>query len=165
MRVSVKLKGLPAEWASACRHAITALNGVFTTQHVNVVLEADGHVGPIISVRVDPSIQGTAVHGQTHAEFNNDLLLTADVRLPEKVLINTPARLRNAGPGVFQVIAAHEFVHALGQEHHNSHLMAQTMQKDAGDSPGQDRLRGGSVVLPPIALSPDSISLLQSIWR
>jgi len=165
MRVSVKLKGLPSEWASACRHAITALNGVFKTKHVSVVLEADGNTGPIISVRVDTSIQGTAVHGQTHAEFHNDVLATADVRLPEKILINTPARLRNAGPAVFQVIAAHEFVHALGQEHHNSHLMAQTMQKDAGDSPGQDKLRAGAIVLPPIVLSDDSISLLQSIWH
>jgi hypothetical protein len=165
MIVSVKLIGLPSDWSGACRAAITALNGIFRTKRVNVVLQAEGRTGPIISVRVDPTIQGTAVHGQTHAEFNNDILTKADVRLPQKILINTPAGMRNAGRGVFQVIAAHEFVHALGQEHHNSHLMAQTMQKDVGDSPGQDKLRAGATSLPPISLSDDSIALLRSIWR
>jgi hypothetical protein len=165
MNVSVRLKGLPVEWAGACRHAITALNGIFRTKHLNIVLEAEGRTGPIISVRVDLSIQGTAVHGRTHAEFSNDILTRAEVRLPQKILMNTPSRLRNAGPGVFQVIAAHEFVHALGQEHHNSHLMAQTMQKEAGDSPGQDKLRAGAILLPPISLSENSVSLLRSIWR
>lgn len=165
MIVSVKLTGLPTAWASACRQAIAALNKIFKSQHVNVVLQIDGRGGPTISVRVDPSIQGTAVHGKTNAEFRNDILTKADVRLPQKILINTPSGLRNAGAAVFQVIAAHEFVHALGQEHHNSHLMAQTMQKEVGDSPAQDKLRAGGVALPPISLSEDTLSLLRSTWR
>lgn len=165
MIVSVKLAGLPAVWSGPCRQAIASLNKLFKAQHINVVLQIDGRSGPVISVRVDPSIQGTAVHGKTNAEFRNDILTKADVRLPQKILINTPSGMRNAGAGVFQVIAAHEFVHALGQEHHNSHLMAQTMQKDVGDSPGGDKLRAGGVRLPPISLSDDSITLLKSLWH
>ena len=42
MMVSVKLIGLPSDWAGACRHAITALNGIFKTKRVNVVLQAEG---------------------------------------------------------------------------------------------------------------------------
>ena len=162
MRVAVKLKDLPSEWASACRHATTVLNGVFRTKHINVVLEADGHSGPIISVRVDPSIVG--LHGHTSAKTNNDVLTAADVNLPGKPLVSTPARVRNAGSGVLQVIAAHEFVHALGQTGHDSHLMTWKMDVAAAGTPSQDRLRAGAILLPPIILSDDSISLLQSIW-
>jgi hypothetical protein len=43
--------------------------------------------------------------------------------------------------------------------------MAQTMQKEVGDSPAQDKLRAGGVSLPPISLSEDSLSLLRSTWR
>lgn len=162
MRVAVKLKDLPSEWASACRHATTALNAVFRSKQINVVLQADGHAGPIISVRVDPNI--VALHGHTSAESNNAVLTTADVNLPGKPLVSTPASVRNAGSGVLQVIAAHEFVHALGQTGHDSHLMTWKMDVAAGDSPSQDRLRAGALLLPPIILSDDSISLLQSIW-
>jgi hypothetical protein len=166
-RVSVKIKGLPAEWASACRHAVADLNTQFKKKHINVVLEAEGVTGPVVSIRIDPSIAGTAVHGKTLAEFDgaSGLLLNAEVRLPVEVLMSTPARLRNAGAGVLEVIAGHEFVHALGHEPHNTHLMSQTMYKEAGDRPAQDRLRGGTLYLPPLALSDDSIALLQSVWN
>src|ERR1700690_3828298 len=162
MRVAVKLNDLSSEWASACRHAATVLNGIFKTKHINVVLEADGHTGPIISVRVDPAIVG--LHGHTTAESNNSVLTSADVHLPGKPLVSTPASVRNAGSGVLQVIAAHEFVHALGQTDHDSHLMTWKMDVAYGDTPGQDRLRAGAVLLPPIILSEESISLLRSIW-
>lgn len=164
-RVRVRIKGLPAEWASACRRAITDLNAEFRRKHIGVTLEADGLTGPLITVQTDSSIQGTAVHGRTHAEFDGaGTMLSADVRLPVNVLINTPAKLRNAGGGVLEVIAGHEFVHALGHEPHNTHLMSQTMYKEAGDRPAQDKLKGGVVYLPPLALSDDSVSLLKSIW-
>ena len=162
MRVAVKLRDLPSEWAGACRHAITTLNGVFRTKHINAVLEADGHTGPTISVRVDPSIVG--LHGHTTAESSNGVLTAADVHLPGNPLVSTPARVRKPGSGVLQVIAAHEFVHALGQTDHDSHLMTWQMDVAAGDTPSQDKLRAGALLLPPIVLSEDSVSLLQSIW-
>jgi len=163
--VSVKIKGLASEWASAGRLAIPALNAEFRKKHVNVVLEADGVTGPVISLRTDPGIGATAVHGRTHAEFDGSgMLISADVRLPEKVIINTVAGPRNAGPGVLEVIVGHELVHALGHEPHNSHLMTQTMTKDGGSRPGEDRLLAGSVRMPPLVLSDESVALLQSVW-
>jgi hypothetical protein len=165
-RVSVRIKGLPSEWASACRHAVKDLNAEFKKKHVNVILEADGVTGPVISIRTDASIQGTAVHGRTHAEFDGSgMLISAEVRLPVEVIMSTPARLRNGGAGVLEVIAGHEFVHALGHEPHNTHLMSQTLYKEAGDRPAQDRLKAGTIYLPPLVLSEDSVSLLQSVWN
>ena len=162
MKIAVKLKDLPPEWATACRHATTLLNGIFTKKHINVVLEADGHTGPIISVQIDPSIVG--LHGHTTANSINNVLTDAEVNLPGKPLVSTPASVRNAGSGALQVIAAHEFVHALGQTGHDSHLMTWKMDVAAGDKPGQDKLRAGAVLLPPIVLSDDTITLLRSIW-
>jgi hypothetical protein len=162
VRVAVKLKGLPSEWGSACRHATTVLNGVFKTKRINVVLEADGNTGPTISVQADSSIVG--LHGHTTAQTNNGVLTAADVHLPGNALVSTPARVRKPGPGVLQVIAAHEFVHALGQTDHDSHLMTWKMDVAAGDTPSEDKLRAGAILLPPIALSDESIALLRSIW-
>jgi len=42
--------------------------------------------------------------------------------------------------------------------------MTWKMDVAAGDTPGQDKLRAGALLLPPIILSEDSISLLRSIW-
>jgi hypothetical protein len=42
--------------------------------------------------------------------------------------------------------------------------MAQTMQKEMGDRVTQDRLRAGTIYLPPLALSNESVKTLQSIW-
>ena len=162
MRVAVKLKELPSDWASACRHATTVLNGIFKAKHINVVLEADGNTGPIISVQADPSIVG--LHGHTTAESNNNMLTAADVHLPGNPLVSTPARVRKPGSGVLQVIAAHEFVHALGQTDHDSHLMTWKMDVAADNTPSGDKLRAGAILLPPIILSEDSIALLRSIW-
>ncbi|MFL6606063.1 MAG: hypothetical protein ACJ8R9_32700 [Steroidobacteraceae bacterium] len=163
--MSVKIGGLAADWAAACRQAVLQLNSVFHARHINVVLETNGASSPVICVRTDPSIQGSAVHGRTTSEFNSSgAMLRAEVRLPVSVKINTPSGLRNAGPGVLQVIAGHELVHALGHDQHNSHLMAQTMYKEMGDRAGQDKLRAGSISLPPLSLSPESVTTLKSIW-
>jgi ribosomal protein S27E len=91
--------------------------------------------------------------------------IRANVRLPVKVQVNTPAGLRDAGTGVLEVVAGHEFVHALGHEPHNTHLMSQTMYKEAGDRPAQDKLKGGTVHLPPLTLSDASASLSKSAWN
>jgi len=164
-RVSVKIGGLTADWAAACRQAVTQLNSLFHSRHINVVLETNGAANPIISVRTDPSIQGSAVHGRTTSEFNSTGgMLRAEVRLPASVKINTPSGPRSAGPGILQVIAGHEIVHALGHNEHNSQLMAQTMYKEMGDRAGQDKLRAGTLSLPPLSLSPESVATLKSIW-
>jgi hypothetical protein len=130
-----------------------------------VTLVVGGSDGPIIAVRTDPAILGTAVHGKTSASTSDSgRLLDADVRLPVTVVVNTPAGVRDAGPGVLEVIAAHEFVHALGQAEHDSHLMAQTLYKQAGDSAAGDRLKADAVVMPPLDLSAATIELLKGIW-
>jgi len=67
-------------------------------------------------------------------------------------------------PGRYEVVAAHELVHSLGHAGHNSHLMAQTFQKVMGDTPAGDRLQANTVILPPLRLSDDSVSLLRGIW-
>ena len=68
-------------------------------------------------------------------------------------------------PGILEVIAGHEFVHALGHSVHNSHLMGQTMYKELGDSGAGDRLRSGGVKMPPLTLAHDSVSQLKTIWN
>jgi len=164
-RVSVKLGGLGSDWTAACKHAVTHLNAAFKTRHVNIVLDANGLTAPMISVKTDPSIQGSAVHGRTTAEFNSTGgMIRSEVRLPVSVLINTPSGQRGAGQGILEVIAGHEFVHALGHDEHNSHLMSQTMYKEMGDRAAQDKLRAGTVHLPPLALSDETVATLKSIW-
>ena len=89
------------------------------------------------------------MHGHTTAETDDaGQLIRAEVRLPVKLTINTPSGMREAGTGMAEVVAAHEFVHALGQAPHNSHLMAQTLHKVLGDRPSGDKLKAGAVVMP-----------------
>jgi hypothetical protein len=164
-RVSVKIGGLTPDWAAACRQAVTQLNALFHARHIKVVLETNGASVPVISVKTDPGIQGSAVHGRTTSEFNaSGGMLRAEVRLPVTVTINTPSGPRKAGVGILEVIAGHEIIHALGHEEHNTHLMAQTMQKEMGDRAGQDKLRAGAIRLPPLSLSNESVTTLKSIW-
>jgi hypothetical protein len=162
--VGVKLGDIGSHWTAACKQAVSDLNSLFRRKGIGVTLAING-AGPTITVRTDPAILGTAVHGRTSAETDDaGRLLRAEVRLPVKVTINTPSGVRNAGTGFAEVIAAHEFVHALGHEPHNSHLMAQTFSKLAGDSAAGDKLTAGSVSLPPLQLSAESVDQLKAIW-
>src|SRR5689334_7076499 len=117
--VSVRLGGIGPHWTAACKQAVSDLNLLFRQWGIGVTLALHGD-GPVISVVTDPGIIGTAVHGRTHAETDGSgRLLRAEVRLPVKLTINTPGGVREAGLGMADVIAAHEFVHALGHEPHN----------------------------------------------
>jgi hypothetical protein len=163
--VIVSLSGVGSEWIKPCQHAVTELNTLFKKNGINVVLATSGSKGPTITVKNDPSIQGTAVHGKTSAETDGSgRLVKAEIRLPVTVTINTPQRVRGAGPGILEVIAGHEFVHALGHSDHNTQLMGQTMYKDMGASAGGDRLKSGVARMPPLTLSDESISALKAIW-
>jgi predicted Zn-dependent protease len=163
--VSVQLGAIDSRWKNACQAAVKDLNALFKQKRVNVVLSTSAASGPTISVRTDPGIVGTAVHGRTTAETSGSgALLRAEVRLPIKVIINTPQGIRDAGPGVLEVIAAHEFVHALGHAEHNSHLMGQTLNKMLGNSPAGDKLQAGGVSMPPLQLAPQSIEQLKALW-
>lgn len=162
--VYVKLGDLGSAWTKACKDAVAHLNTLFVRNKIDVVLQA-GSKTPTISVRTDSSITGNLVHGRTRAEVTEGgKLLRADVRLPVTVSINTPDGLRDAGTGVLEVIAAHEFVHALGHEPHNSRLMGQTLTMELGDTPSGDKLKDGTVGMPPLVLSPQSVTQLKSIW-
>jgi hypothetical protein len=163
--VGVKLdSNIGTLWTSACRQAVHDLNTLFRHKGVAVTLALNG-AGPRISVRTDPGIAGTAVHGRTSAETDGaGKLIRADVRLPVKLTINSPRGIRDAGAGMAEVIAAHELVHALGHEPHNTHLMAQTLQKVLGDRAAGDKLQAGSVAMPPLQLSDESIEMLKGIW-
>lgn len=165
--VNVKLGKIGPSWTKACSQAVKDLNALFKRKGVDVTLSTSGAgKGPTISVSTDPGILGTAVHGKTSAETNDaGKLLGAAVRLPVKVVINSPSGMRDAGPGILEVIAAHEFVHALGQEVHNSHLMAQTMTKMLGNRPAGDKLQAGATQLPPLQLADESIDQLKGLWN
>lgn len=142
--VSVTLGGLDDDWTKACRNAVTHLNFLFKQNGIAVVLAAGGSKGPTITVSTDPNIRGDAVHGRTSAEVDGaNVLIQAKVRLPEKVTINTPQGARKAGVGILEIIVAHEFVDALGQVEHSTHLMAQTLYKEPGNS-GRRRQAEGS---------------------
>jgi hypothetical protein len=162
--VNVKLGGLGTCWTTACKQAVSDLNSLFKRKGIEVALAVNG-AGPTISVRTDPAIAGTAVHGRTSAETDGaGKLLRAEVRLPVKLTINTPRGIRDAGTGMAEVIAAHEFVHALGHEPHNSHLMTQTFNKVMGDRAAGDKLQAGAVAMPPLQLSDESVDMLKGIW-
>jgi hypothetical protein len=162
--VNVKLGDIGPNWTAACKQAVKDLNLLFRRKGIGVALALDG-AGPTIAVRTDPSILGTAVHGKTSAETDGaGRLLRAEVRLPVKLTINTPKGVRDAGTGMAEVIAAHEFVHALGHEPHNSHLMTQTWTKLMGDRAADDKLKAGAVAMPPLQLADDSVELLKQIW-
>lgn len=164
-KVHVNLNEIGPKWTKACKQAVADLNHLLGKNGVGVALSLGGSEGPGITVRTDSSIIGTAVHGKTSAETDDaGRLLSAVVRLPIKVLIPTPSDTREAGPGILEVIAAHEFVHALGQAKHNSHLMAQTWTKLAGDTPAGDTLQAGGISMPPIDLSSDTVDQLKAIW-
>jgi hypothetical protein len=163
--VNVALGHIGAHWTTACKQAVHDLNALFRRKGINVTLALHGE-GPTISVRTDPGIAGTAVHGKTSAETNDaGMLLRAEVRLPVKLTINSPGGIREAGTGMAEVIAAHEFVHALGHEPHTSQLMTQTVYKVLGDRPAGDKLKAGAVVMPPLELADDSVDLLKGIWN
>jgi hypothetical protein len=163
--VNVRLGHIGAHWTSACKQAVHDLNALFRRKGIGVTLAVGGH-GPTISVATDPGIAGTAVHGRTSAETDDaGRLLRADVRLPVKLTINTPSGVREAGVGMAEVVAAHEFVHALGHAPHTSHLMAQTLYKVLGDRPAGDQLKAGAVIMPPLELSDDSVGMLKGIWN
>jgi hypothetical protein len=162
--VNVKLGDIGTHWTSACKQAVHDLNLVFRRKGIDVSLALNG-AGPIVSVRTDSSIVGTAVHGKTNAELDGaGKLVRADVRLPVKLTINAPKGMRDAGLGMAEVIAAHEFVHALGHTPHNSHLMTQTWQKVLGDRAAEDKLQAGAIPMPPLQLSDESVDLLKGIW-
>ena len=163
--VSVNLGHMAAHWATACKQAVHDLNALFRRKGIDVTLALHGG-GPSITVRTDPGIAGTLVHGHTTAETDDaGQLIRAEVRLPVKLTINTPSGMREAGTGMAEVVAAHEFVHALGQAPHNSHLMAQTLHKVLGDRPSGDKLKAGAVVMPPLELADNSVDLLKGIWN
>jgi hypothetical protein len=135
--VNVKLGDIGSQWTAACKQAVSDLNSLFMRKGIEIKLALNG-AGPTITVKTDPGILGTAVHGQTAAETDGaGKLRRAEVGLPVKLTINTPKGIRDAGIGMAEVVAAHEFVHALGHVPHNSHLMAQTLQKVMGDRPRQ----------------------------
>ena len=162
--VNVKLGGIGTYWTTACKQAVSDLNSLFKRKGIEVALAVNG-AGPTISVSTDPAIVGTAVHGRTSAETDGaGKLLRAEVRLPVKLTINTPKGIRDAGTGMAEVIAAHEFVHALGHEPHNSHLMTQTVSKVMGDRAAGDKLQAGAVAMPPLQLSDESVDMLKGIW-
>jgi hypothetical protein len=162
--VGVKLGDIGSHWTTACKQAVHDLNLLFRRKGIEVTLAING-AGPIIAVKTDPAILGTLVHGKTSAETNDaGKLLRAEVRLPVKLTINTPNGVRDAGTGYAEVIAAHEFVHALGHAPHNSHLMAQTFSKSPGDRAAGDKLTAGGVSLPPLDLSTESVDQLKSLW-
>jgi hypothetical protein len=141
------------------------LNELFKHNNIKVTLAAAGPKGPTINVKTDGSIPADAVHGRTSASASGGRLTTADVVLPIKVTINTPQGVRDAGPGVLEVIAAHEFIHALGQGEHTTLLMTRTMYKQPGDNAAGDRLKAEGGTMPPLKLAPDTVSMLKDIWN
>jgi hypothetical protein len=164
--INIKLGKIGASWKQACSLAVADLNALFKRKGIDISLSVSGGRGPTILIETDPSILGTTVHGETTAETTGSgKLLGARVRLPEKVIILTPRGVRDAGPGILEVVVAHELVHALGQVKHNSHLMARTMTKLVGDRSKGDRLQAGAVKLPPLQLAEASIDKLKSIWN
>jgi len=164
-KVYVKLDDVGSYWLRACKEAVVHLNGLFKRNEIAVVLSTTGSEDAKITVKTDAGIQGDAVHGRTSAETTGaGKLLNADVRLPVKVTINTPQGIRDAGVGILEVIAAHEFVHALGHPTHNTKLMGQTLYKEPGDTAAGDKLKAGGIKMPPLDLSDDSIAELKSIW-
>lgn len=163
--VNVKLDGVGNHWAAACKDAVKDLNALFKRKGINVSLALNG-AGPTITVKTDPSIIGTAVHGKTQAELDGrGRMLRAEVRLPVKLTIHTPNGDREAGVGMAEVIAAHEIVHALGHTPHTSLLMAQTMYKVMGNRAAGDKLKAGAVAMPPLQLADDSVEILKEIWN
>ena len=162
--VNVKLGDIGAFWTSACKQAVHDLNVIFKKKGVAVTLAVNG-AGPTISVRTDPTIGALLVHGKTSAETDGSgMLIRAEVRVPAKLSISSPKGIRDAGAGVAEVIAAHEFVHALGHAPHNSQLMTQTWTKVAGDRAAGDKLQAGSSPMPPIQLADESVEMLKGIW-
>lgn len=155
---------LDATWTQAFRQAVTQLNTLFNHQGVAVTLTLTG-AGPVITVRTDPRIGTTAVHGEATTERTaGGRLMRSEVRLPVRIQINTPSGQRQAGLGIYVVVAAHEIVHSLGHDGHNTHLMAQVFQKIMGNSAAGDRLQAGSVIQPPLQLSDASVRMLKGIW-
>ena len=152
-RAVVTLSALPSEWRKASRSAIKDLNALFRRAGIPLLLaEAGSPRAMTIRVKVDAAMSGFLTHGKTStvSDPSTRRPIRADVRVPTVVMIKTPRKPRPYGPGVLKVIIAHEFVHALGHDAHNSHLMTDRPTAEMGDSPRHDVLRAGSVRLPPI---------------
>ncbi len=113
---------------------------------------------------IDPTVHG-GVHGDTRtATTEAGKVLSATVRLPIRSTILTPQGVREVGAGAYEVVAAHEFVHALGHDGHNSHLMTDIMSSVIGNRAAEDKLSAGPIFMPPLQLSEQSVKILKDIW-
>ena len=163
--VNVRLNNVGPTWMSASKRAVEGLNSLFRSSGINVIL-AFGGAGPIISVSTDPT-QLTRLHGYTltSSDERSGKILGAEVRLPVKCLVSAPrVGQREAGLSAYEVVVAHEIVHGLGHDGHNTGLMVDLIQPVIGAHASQDKVTGGGVFMPPLQLSAETIGVLKGLW-
>lgn len=175
-----------ASWTTAVNAAIRDLNSLFTTHSINVSLTASESA--VVVVALSSGNYTFSVDGSPHrGTLRTDILhgvtrsldrITGSTRNREKAYIFLPqdpkvdphaARSRNVGEPVMRVIIAHEFLHALGLDDHDrgfEGLLAGSWTLNEGRRPADDTVTpfGRTTRLPPLTLSADTITRLQTMW-
>jgi hypothetical protein len=184
--LTLNVSGIRGPWSTALAAAIRELNTLFNGHQVNMRL-ATGE-SAVVQVALSGgsytfreggaehtgTLRSDILHGATRSV---DRILgsarnreQAYVFLPREPRVNPRvARSRMVGEPVMRVIAAHEFLHALGLDDHDrgfEGLLAGSWTLNEGRRPASDTVTpfGGSSTLPPLALSAATVARLQALW-
>jgi len=184
--LNIDVSAVHGLWATAIAAAIRELNTLFTSNNVNVslatapsapvkvALSNGTYTFPVNGVNQTGTLRTDVLHGVTRSL---DLQLGKNISrqqaftfLPQHPKTDPQVRTsREVGEPVMRVIAAHEFLHALGLDQHDpsfNGLFAKSWTLNTGGKPSADTVSpfGGTAKLPPLVLSGDTISRLQTLW-
>jgi hypothetical protein len=175
-----------AAWRTAVAAAIRELNGLFQSRSVGVTLTTGESAVVVVALSTGSytfNVDGTDHTGTLRTDILHGVTrsidrITGNDRNREKAYIFLPAnprvnpraaRSRTVGEPVMRVIAAHEFLHALGLDAHDramEGLLAGSWSLNEGRRAADDTVTpfGGSATLPPLALSGDTVTRLKATW-
>jgi hypothetical protein len=185
-KLNIDAASVHGVWHTAISTAIRELNTLFSSNNVNVslavanpavvkvALTTGSYSFPVNGVNQTGTLRTDILHGVTRSLDlqlgRNTTRQQAFVFLPQHPKTNPQARnSREVGEPVMRVIAAHEFLHALGLDVHDpsfNGLFAGSWTLNEGGRASSDTVSpfGGSAKLPPLILSGDTISRLQALW-
>jgi hypothetical protein len=141
---------------------------------VTVALSSEKYSFPVGGQVQSGVLRTDILHGATRSIDT----IIRDKRARERAYIFLPqdpkvdpqkARSRTVGEPVMRVVAAHEFLHALGLDTHDPGmlgLLAKSMSLNAYGKPADDTVSpfGSQTKMPPLTLSGNTVARLQAMW-
>jgi hypothetical protein len=185
-QLNIDTSGTSGVWAQAVAAAMKEMNALFARHAVMVKLSSEGPATVVLGLsdgQYKFDVQGSEMSGTLRSDILHgatrsiDRLTGASNRHREKAYVFLPSSPRVPGPGtsrvvgepVMRVIAAHEFLHALGLDTHDSSmkgLLASSWSLNQGRSSNKDSVSpfGSRTEFPPLSLSADTVRRLKALW-